>query len=85
MKASSLEILADLEVIFQNIFDDDKLIINENMSSMDIDDWDSLAQINLILAIESTYQIRFTPTDIAPLRNIKDMIQLILLKLNHDK
>ncbi|MBE6895157.1 MAG: acyl carrier protein, partial [Ruminococcaceae bacterium] len=52
-------ILKDLEVIFQDIFDDEDIVLTEATNSDDIEDWDSLEQINLLVAIEKKYSIKF--------------------------
>ena len=48
-----------LQEIFRDIFDDEELVITEDMSANDIEDWDSLAQINLIIAIEKEFKVKF--------------------------
>ena len=53
------EIYTRLTSVFRDVFDDDTLVINETTTADDIDDWDSLAQISLITAIESEFGIRF--------------------------
>jgi acyl carrier protein len=69
-----------LQEIFRDVFDNDKLIINEKMSAIDIEDWDSLAQINLIVAIEKEFEIKFTLEEVIKLKNIGEMLELIKLK-----
>ena len=56
-----------LQEIFRDIFDDEELIIREDMSANDIEDWDSLAQINLIIAIEKEFKVKnVIPSDGLP-------------------
>lgn len=74
---STLDVLTR---IFRDIFDDDTIVLSDATSADDIDEWDSLAQINLVLAIEAYYRLRFDPSEIESLRNIGDMVQLILKK-----
>ena len=70
-----------LQEIFRDIFDDEGLIISEEMSAADIEDWDSLAQINLIIAIEQEFKVKFNLEEISQLKNIGEMINLIESKL----
>ena len=70
-----------LQEIFRDIFDDEGLIISEEMSAADIEDWDSLAQINLIIAIEQEFKVKFNLEEISQLKNIGEMINLIENKL----
>ena len=75
-------IIKDLEVIFQDIFDDESIVLTESTNSDDIEDWDSLEQINLLVAIEKKYSIKFKLDDVAKLENVGDMVSLILKLLN---
>ncbi len=58
-KMTKEEIYKRLNSVFRDVFDDDSLEISEATTADDIDDWDSLAQISLIAAIESEFGIRF--------------------------
>ena len=66
-----------LQEIFRDIFDDEELIIREDMSANDIEDWDSLAQINLIIAIEKEFKVKFNLEEVSSLKNIGEMLELL--------
>ena len=70
-----------LQEIFRDIFDDEELVITEEMTAADIEDWDSLAQINLIIAIEKEFRIKFNLEEVSKLKNIGEMLDLIKLKV----
>ena len=70
-----------LQEIFRDIFDDEKLIITEDMSANDIEDWDSLAQINLIIAIEKEFKVKFNLEEVSNLKNIGEMLELLSKKI----
>lgn len=69
-----------LQEIFRDIFDDEELIIREDMSANDIEDWDSLAQINLIIAIEKEFKVKFKLDEVSNLKNIGEMLELLSKK-----
>ena len=69
-----------LQEIFRDIFDDEELIIREDMSAHDIEDWDSLAQINLIIAIEKEFKVKFKLDEVSNLKNIGEMLELLSKK-----
>ena len=69
--------LKKINNIFKYIFDDDYLKITRKTSAKDIEEWDSLAQIKLIAAIEKKFKIRFNIQEISNLKNVGEMIDLI--------
>jgi acyl carrier protein len=75
------KILEGMQEIFRDIFDDAALIINRETSSEDIEDWDSLAQINLVVSMEKEFKVKFTLLELANLHNVGDMADLIENKL----
>ena len=56
---SKEEILNDLQPIFQDVFDDEDLVITNESNSEQIEDWDSLSHIRLVVAIEKQFDIKF--------------------------
>ena len=52
-----MDILKKLEVIFRDVFDDENIILTNETTANDIEDWDSLAQINLLVAIKKEFKI----------------------------
>jgi len=73
----SSEILVKLQKIFRQYFDDPELLLFETTSARDIEEWDSLAQVGLILSIEKEFNLRFSIEDIESLENIGGMEKLI--------
>ena len=78
-------ILEKVQNIFRDIFDDETLIIKQDTSPNNIDDWDSLAQINMIVAIEKDFDIKFNLEEIQKLRNVGDTLALIFQKINKNE
>lgn len=76
-----MELQEGLNKIFCEVFDDDEIKIDPEMTSNDIDGWDSLSHINLILAIESHFKIRFTQKELLVMKNIGDLNNAIAKKI----
>jgi len=74
-------LLAELQEIFRDIFDDPTLVITRESNASTIEDWDSLTHTNLVTAIEKQYKIRFALGELQELKNVGDMIDLIRKKL----
>jgi acyl carrier protein len=71
------QIYARLTEIFTNVFDDDSIELTPELAAKDVDGWDSLAHIRLILTIEKAFKIKFTTTEIGKLENVGELVALI--------
>lgn len=71
------EIMKNVQEIFRDIFDDLDLIITDSTNSNEIEDWDSLEQINILLSIEKKFNIKFNLDEALEFKNVGDMINLI--------
>ena len=71
--------------VFRQVFDDPKLVLREEMTSQDVPGWDSMAHINLMVATEKRFNIRFATAEIARLKepgqNVGCLLALIRKKL----
>ena len=72
------QILKDLEEIFRDNFDDDELELTRETTADDIEDWDSLEQINLLTTIGKKYGVKFSIDDVKGLAHVGDMVDLVL-------
>jgi acyl carrier protein len=75
------DILEKLQPIFQDVFDNPKLRVDRASSARDVDGWDSLTHVNLILAIEQDFSIRFALGELEDLKNVGDMLDLMERKI----
>jgi acyl carrier protein len=69
--------IEELREIFRDVFDNPNLVIAENTVAADVEEWDSLNHIQLIVAIEKRYKIRFTFQDIENWKKVGDVIECI--------
>lgn len=76
------EVFEKLDAIFQDEFDDSSIHVTETTAASDIDDWDSLAHINLIVAIEKTFGMKFTMDEVTSMKNAGEMVDIILKRAN---
>ena len=79
--ANKAEITEALTGIFRDIFENPALVLRDDMTAADVERWDSLNHIDLIVAIESRWKIRFTTREIAGLKNVGGLAALIQRKL----
>ena len=62
-----------LQEVFRTVFGDDDLVVTDETSSDDVEDWDSLANINLLFALEQEFTVRFRDDDFAGFANVGDL------------
>ena len=79
------QVLEAIQPIFHEIFEDESLIITNETNADDIEEWDSLAQINLVVEMEKKFAVKFYLEDLQDLKNVGDMVRLILLKMSQRK
>ena len=68
------QILERLTNVFQDVFDDDSIVLTENSTADHIEEWDSLNQIKIILACEKEFDIKLNARDINTLENVGAML-----------
>lgn len=74
-------ILKKVNNIFKDVLDDKKIKINEKTTASDVQDWDSLTHIQLVVAIEKFFKIKFTSSELIKFKNVGDMVSAISEKL----
>ena len=75
------EILEIVRRIFREVFDDDTLEVNDSTNSSDIEDWDSLEHISLVISMENEFNLKFDLKEVNKLANVGEMVDLIASKL----
>lgn len=71
------ELLKQVNRIFVDILDNEDIHLNNNTTANDIDEWDSLSHIQLVVAIEKHFKIRFTSKEIQSWKNVGEMLECI--------
>jgi acyl carrier protein len=71
------EILKQINSIFVDVLDNEDVVIEETTQATDVDEWDSLTHIQLVVAIEKHFKIRFTSKEIQSWNNVGEMLNCI--------
>jgi acyl carrier protein len=74
------QIRPQLNGIFQDLFGDSTLQITDAMTAQDVEEWDSLTHINLIVKVEKSFRVKFTTGEVNQLHNVGDLVALIRRK-----
>jgi acyl carrier protein len=77
------DLLKQLNEIFIDTLDDDDIVLTYETTAKDVDDWDSLNHVQLVVAIEKKFKIRFTATEIQSWKNVGEMIITIQQRINN--
>lgn len=75
------EIIAKLEDILRVVFEDKKLQLTEEMTTKDVENWDSLSHLLMFKEVESNFNIKFNIMEMASVRNVGDIVDKIQSKL----
>lgn len=74
------EIIVELNKIFEDVIDEGTVSLSLTTTSEDVDGWDSLTHIQLVVGIEKHFNLRFTSEEITNWKNVGDMINCIILR-----
>ncbi len=75
------DVFKKLNEIFCDLFDDDSIVLEDGTTADDIDDWDSLEQINIINMCEKEFSVKFNMQEVTSLKNVGEMVDMICAKL----
>ena len=76
------EILEKLNNVFIDVFDDESIQVTDSTTADDIADWDSLEHINLIVAVEQEFGIKFNMNEVTSMKNVGEMVDIISSRIN---
>lgn len=75
------DVLKELNSVFQDIFDDGNIVVCDATTADDIEDWDSLEHINLIIAVEKKFGMKFKMPEITGMKNVGEMVDIIVSRI----
>lgn len=71
------KLLERIQEVFRDVFEDDDLVIGRETTANDIDDWDSLRHVTLLVSIEAGFGIRFRSSEVAELKDVGELLDLV--------
>jgi acyl carrier protein len=74
-------IVLKLTDVFRKVFGNGNLVLKDDLTANDVENWDSLSHMLLIAEIENSFQIKFKLKELNKMRNVGDMIELINQKV----
>ncbi len=80
MSVSEDAIYSRLTEIFQDVFDEDDLVIAPDMTADDVSGWDSLSHVRLILTVSKAFNIKFSASEVASFKNVGELASAISKK-----
>lgn len=72
------EVFERLNRVFQEVFDDEDIIVGEETTADDIEDWDSFEHINLVVAVEDEFSFKIPMGKVVTMKNVGEMVDIIL-------
>ena len=75
------EVFEKVNEVFRDVFDDDSITVGEETTANHIEDWDSLEHINLIVAVEKMFGIKFNIGEANTMKNVGEMVDIILARI----
>ena len=72
------EIYERLNNVFRDVFDDESIVVKPETTANDIEDWDSLEHINLVVAVEQEFGMKFNMNEVTTMKDVGDMVKIIL-------
>ena len=76
------EICEGLNEVFKDVFDDEEITVTAETTADDIEDWDSLEHINLIVAVEKKFGMKFSMGEVTTMKNVGEMVDVILAAIS---
>jgi acyl carrier protein len=73
-------IYSKLTTIFHDTFDDEAIVLTPELTADDVDEWDSLAHVRLVLAVEKKFGLKFSAAEVSRLKNVGEFVLLIQSK-----
>ena len=74
---NDIDILEKIQPIFKDVFDDEELVVAAETTAADVEDWDSFAQMQIVMRIEAMFRIEFSTDEVTEFKNVGDVVKMI--------
>lgn len=74
------EIYDKMTAVLRDVFDDDKVVATPELTAKQVEGWDSLAHIRVVLSVEKTFGVKFSASEVGKLKNVGEFVALIQSK-----
>lgn len=71
------EILEQINALFRDVLDEDEVVLTEETTAQDVEGWDSLTHVQLVVAVEKHFGLKFPAREISEFRNVADLVQAV--------
>jgi len=73
--------LEQLNDVFRHVFDDEDMTVTRATKASDVEDWDSIAHVSLLVSVEKAFRVKFSSSEIASLNDVGALVDLIETKV----
>lgn len=74
------EILTKVQEIFRDVLDNEEIVLTNETTADDIEEWDSLSHVQLVVAVEKSFKVKFSSKEILSWKNVGEMVDCIMSK-----
>ena len=75
------EIYEKMTGIFHQVFDDNSIVVTPELTAEDVEGWDSLSNLRLVMTVEKLFHVKLSAADLDKMENVRDLVQLVKNKL----
>lgn len=74
------EVLMKVQEIFRDVLDNEEIVLVNETTADDIEEWDSLSHVQLVVAVEKAFKVKFSSKEILSWKNVGEMVDSIVAK-----
>jgi acyl carrier protein len=75
------DVRIELTAVFRDVFDDPKIELRDDLTAKDVKGWDSLSNVDLVVAVEQRFKIKLTTREVVSLKNVGELVRLVEKKI----